>query len=122
MRLASLLLAVTVVTGTLAQTAASDCSQATILAQGIALNIQDQRQEQAALAQVNKTLQAKPVNMTQFQTDKMNLLKFVNNGIAIRQMNQLITPAGNKATAGLAIVSQVESSNKPSALKKIRHE
>lgn len=98
------------ISGTLAQTTlaqgpSTECAKAVILSQGIALNIEDQRQEQAALAQVNQTLQTSPVNMMEFQAAKSNLLSFVNNGIAIREMNQLITPAGNKATAGIAIVS-----------------
>ena len=84
---------------------APNCAGAAILAQGIALNIADQKQEQAALAQVNTVLQTNPVDMAQFATAKSNLLTFVNNGIAIRQANQIITPPGSKATMGIAVVS-----------------
>lgn len=83
---------------------AQECAVASILAQGIALNIADQRQEQAALARVKAVLDAPPVDCNTFATAKANLLQFVVNGIAIRQTNQLITPPGNAATAGLAIV------------------
>jgi hypothetical protein len=84
-----------------------DCAQASILAMGIALNIMDQMQEQASLAQVNTALAAKPVDAVAFTAAKEQLLVFINNGIAIRESNQFITPRGNPATAGLAIVSSL---------------
>jgi hypothetical protein len=82
-----------------------NCLAATILAQGIALNIADQKNEQAALSTVKTLLTATPVDSVAFASAKANLLNFVNNGIAIRQMNQLITPPGNGAILGIAIVS-----------------
>lgn len=81
-----------------------NCAAATILAIGIAQNIVDQRNEQAALAQVKTVLQKQPVDMTAFQAAKSNLLVFVNDGITIRQSNQAIAPVGNPATAGLQTV------------------
>ena len=82
-----------------------DCAAAQILAQGIAKNIEDQKNEKLALAQVSNVLQQAPVDANAFAAAKANLLTFVNNGIAIRQANQAIAPLGNKAEAGLAIVS-----------------
>lgn len=81
-----------------------DCAAATILAIGIAMNIVDQKNEQAALAQVKTSLSTTPVDMAAFGTAKTNLLTFVNNGITIRQMNQAIMPVNSPATAGLATV------------------
>lgn len=86
-----------------------NCAAALILAQGISENIEDQKGEQAALAQVVDVLNKDPVDANAFATAKATLLTFVNNGIAIRQANQLITPLGNKATEGLAIVSFTRS-------------
>lgn len=86
-----------------------DCAAALVLAQGIKENIEDQKNEKAALAQVDQVLQQTPVDANAFATAKANLLTFVNNGIAIREANQLITPLGNKATEGLAIVSSTRS-------------
>jgi len=85
-----------------------NCLAATILAQGIALNIADQKNEQAALSTVKTLLTATPVDSVAFASAKANLLNFVNNGIAIRQMNQLITPPGNGAILGIAIVAKAQ--------------
>lgn len=82
----------------------NNCGAAIILSIGIAMNIVDQRNEQMALAQVKSVLSQNPVDMAAFAAAKTNLLTFVNNGITIRQMNQAISPAGNAATEGLAIV------------------
>jgi len=91
-----------------AMNASSACAQATILAKGIALNILDQEQEQAALTRVNAVLAAAPVDAVAFKAAKSQLLTFVQNGIAIRTMNQLIAPPGNGAIAGLAIVANAQ--------------
>lgn len=88
-----------------AVTADPTCAQAMILAQGIALNIADQQQELATANQLSAVLQAQPVDAQAFATSRQALLQFVNNGIAIRQANQLITPAGNRATPGVATVA-----------------
>lgn len=91
-----------------AATAEPTCSQAMILAQGIALNIMDQQQELATANQLMTILSANPVDTAAYGAARTNLLKFVNNGIAIREMNQLITPANNKATAGVATVANAQ--------------
>ncbi|KAJ0161503.1 hypothetical protein CTA2_6105 [Colletotrichum tanaceti] len=84
------------------------CSEAKILAGGIALNILVQQQEVNGLNAVIQSLQAKPPNPQQFQTAKSNLLSFVSDGIQIRQANQLIAPSGNGATQGLAVVANAQ--------------
>lgn len=81
------------------------CEQSLILANGINLNIEDQKQEQASVVRLQAILSKNPVDAKAFAAAKEDLLAFVNNGIQIRQMNQAITPRGNKATAGLAKVS-----------------
>lgn len=91
-----------------AATADPTCAQAMILAQGIALNIADQQQELATANQLGAILQAQPVDAQAFATSRQALLQFVNNGIAIRQSNQLITPAGNRATPGVATVANAQ--------------
>lgn len=83
------------------------CAQAAILAQGIMLNIMDQQQELATANQMAQMLQG-TVNPQQWTTTRDTLLRFVNNGISIREMNQLITPAGNGATAGVAKVANAQ--------------
>lgn len=91
-----------------AATADPTCAQAMILAQGIALNIADQQQELATANQLSNILQTQPVDAQAFATSRQSLLQFVNNGIAIRQSNQLITPAGNRATPGVATVANAQ--------------
>lgn len=84
------------------------CAQASILAQGIMLNIADQQQELATANQMATLLAANPVDAQAWGQARTALLQFVNNGIAIRQANQLITPAGNKATSGVAVVANAQ--------------
>lgn len=84
------------------------CAQAAILAQGIMLNIADQQQELSTANQMAQMLQGGQVNQQQWAASRDDLLRFVNNGIAIREMNQLITPAGNTATAGVAKVANAQ--------------
>lgn len=91
-----------------AVTADPTCSQAMILAQGIALNIADQQQELATANQLMTILSANPVDTTAYGAARINLLRFVNNGIAIRQMNQLIAPQNSKATIGVAVVANAQ--------------
>lgn len=91
-----------------AVTAAPNCAQAMILAQGIALNIMDQQQELATANQLMTILSANPVDTAAYGAARTNLLKFVNNGIAIREMNQLITPPQNQATQGVAVVANAQ--------------
>lgn len=82
-----------------------ECARAKILAQSIGVNILIQMQEQARTTQVMMTLMTNPVNPQQFEVAKANLLSVVNDGIGLREANQLITPPGNQATEGIAIVS-----------------
>jgi hypothetical protein len=107
----SMILLAARVSSTLAQNASSNtplCAQASILAQGISINIVDQQNELNTVNNLANILKTNPVNMQQFAAEKENLLAFINNGIAIRQMNQQITPRGNAATMGLAIVSETK--------------
>lgn len=84
------------------------CAQASILAQGIALNIADQEQELSTANAMATLLQAQPVDSAAWAVQRTNLLQFINNGIAIREMNQLITPAQSRATAGVAVVANAQ--------------
>lgn len=81
------------------------CAQASILAQGIALNIADQQQELATANQMAAILQSQNPDPAQWLAARTTLLQFINNGIAIREMNQLITPAGSPAQSGIAVVA-----------------
>lgn len=93
-----------------AQPTAADanCAQAMILAQGIAVNIADQQQELATANAMATQLMAKTVDPNAWASSRTSLLQFVNNGIAIREANQLITPQQNKAAAGTAIVANAQ--------------
>ncbi|KAL1879882.1 hypothetical protein Daus18300_001721 [Diaporthe australafricana] len=84
------------------------CAQGTILAQGIALNIADQQQELTTANTMATLLAANPVDTAAYGAARTDLLKFINNGIAIREMNQLITPQENQATAGIATVANAQ--------------
>ncbi|KAI7775649.1 hypothetical protein LA080_006487 [Diaporthe eres] len=84
------------------------CAQGTILAQGIALNIADQQQELTTANSLATILAANPVDTAAYGAARTDLLKFINDGIAIREMNQLITPQGNQATAGIATVANAQ--------------
>ncbi|KAF7861357.1 hypothetical protein EAF04_007922 [Stromatinia cepivora] len=88
---------------------ATPCSpEVQALASGINSNIADQRKEQAAVKAVGKILQETPLNSSMFDAAKSSLLKFVKKGIAIRENNQKITPAGNAAIPGLATVAMAQ--------------
>lgn len=84
------------------------CAQSAILAQGIALNIADQQQELATANTMAALLQANPLDTAAWAQSRTALLQFVNNGIAIRQANQLITPAQNPSEAGVATVANAQ--------------
>ncbi|KAH7350048.1 hypothetical protein B0T11DRAFT_343205 [Plectosphaerella cucumerina] len=84
------------------------CASAKILAQSIGVNILIQMQEQIRTTQVMMTLMTNPVNPQQFEAAKANLLSAVNDGIGLREANQLITPAGNPATEGIAVVANAQ--------------
>lgn len=84
------------------------CAQGTILAQGIALNIADQQQELTTANTMATLLAANPVDTAAYGAARTDLLRFINNGIAIREMNQLITPQENQATPGIATVANAQ--------------
>ncbi|KAK7956756.1 uncharacterized protein PG986_005978 [Apiospora aurea] len=105
----ALLLGVMLSSGALGQGMSTPvCEQALILANGINMNIADQKQEQASVVKLQAILGKNPVDAKAFDSARSDLLTFVNNGIQIRQMNQAITPTGNKATAGLAKVANAQ--------------
>jgi hypothetical protein len=83
------------------------CARARLLAQGIEMNIKDQRQEQASLEKIVSILAQTPVDQNAFAEAKANLINFVQLGIAMRKMNQMIATADNPANPGLNIVSFV---------------
>lgn len=85
---------------------ADACAAGAILAMGINTNIADQQMELQAVGNVQKALQANDANA--FAQAKATLLQFVQNGIAIRQANQQIAPAGNPAIAGLDVVANAQ--------------
>ncbi|KAM0270230.1 hypothetical protein ACHAQH_009512, partial [Verticillium albo-atrum] len=84
----------------------ADCQRAILLAEGIQLNINDQKNEVSSLTAVSNALNAN--DQARFKTAKTDLLGFVNSGIEIRRMNQAIAPSNNKAVAGLAIVANAQ--------------
>jgi hypothetical protein len=83
------------------------------LASGISSNIADQRNEQAAVSAIGSILSEQPMNSSTFNNAKASLMDFVTKGIAIREQNQKIAPAGNAAIPGLATVAnaQIEELN-----------
>ncbi|KAI6382255.1 hypothetical protein MCOR25_000844 [Pyricularia grisea] len=85
---------------------ADACAAGAILAMGINTNIADQQMELQAVGNVQKALQSNDANA--FAQAKATLLQFVQNGIAIRQANQQIAPAGNPAIAGLDVVANAQ--------------
>lgn len=85
-----------------------NCAQSAILSQAIALNIADQQQELAMANNMATILQATPVDTAAWQQSRTALLQFVNNGIAIREANQLITPSQNPSKSGVATVANAQ--------------
>jgi hypothetical protein len=87
----------------------SACSPAVAaLAQGIKDNIAVQNNEVAAVTTLGAMLNENPVDPTLFAAGQASLLGFVKQGIAIRQNNQQIAPAGNAALPGLAMVAMAQ--------------
>lgn len=85
------------------------CSAAVAaLAQGIKANIAVQNNEVAAVSSLGAMLNESPVDTTLFAAGQASLLGFVKQGIAVRQNNQAITPAGSSAIAGLATVAMAQ--------------
>ena len=78
------------------------------LASGIQENIADQNNELNTVIAMGSILSQNPVDGTLFGATQASLMGFVTKGIAIRQNNQKIAPAGNPAIAGLAIVANAQ--------------
>ncbi|KUJ15942.1 uncharacterized protein LY89DRAFT_542666, partial [Mollisia scopiformis] len=75
------------------------------LASGIQSNIDDQNNELTTVTALGNVLAQNPLDSTLYSATQSSLLGFVTKGIAIRQNNQKIAPAGNPAIAGLATVA-----------------
>ncbi|KAI9048450.1 hypothetical protein LZ554_007286 [Drepanopeziza brunnea f. sp. 'monogermtubi'] len=85
------------------------CSPAVMaLATGIQSNIDDQYNEVATVNAIGSVMGQNPVDSTLYAATQASLLGYVNKGIAIRQNNQKITPVGNGAAAGLAMVAMAQ--------------
>lgn len=92
------------------------------LASGIQQNIFIQGDELSTTQRIvdllqqinNKTVALSPTVFNMGQALKAQLLVFVNAGVAVREMNQGISPAGSVATAGLAkvCVTHLSSGNR----------
>lgn len=78
------------------------------LVDGINSNIAVQKDEAAGAKILSTVLAADTIDMDDFTSAKATLLTNVNKGITIRTANQKITPADNKATAGLATVANAQ--------------
>ncbi|KAJ5041245.1 uncharacterized protein L3040_005793 [Drepanopeziza brunnea f. sp. 'multigermtubi'] len=90
-------------------TTAAACSKEVMaLAEGIQSNIDDQNNEVATVNAIGNVMSQSPVDTTLYAATQASLLGYVNKGIAIRQNNQKITPVGNGATAGLAMVAMAQ--------------
>jgi hypothetical protein len=88
---------------------AAPCSPAVMaLAAGIQDNIADQNNELNTATAMASILSQDPVDSTLFGASQSSLMGFVTKGIAIRQNNQKIAPAGNAALAGLATVAMAQ--------------
>lgn len=60
------------------------------------------------MSSLGAMLNESPVDTTLFAAGQASLLGFVKQGIAVRQNNQAITPAGSSAIAGLATVAMAQ--------------
>jgi hypothetical protein len=90
-------------------TTANACTPAVAaLAQGIKDNIAVQNNEVAGASTLGAMLSEDPVDPTLFAAGQASLLVFVKQGIAIRQNNQQIAPAGNAANPGIAMVAMAQ--------------
>ncbi|PBP16574.1 hypothetical protein BUE80_DR012646 [Diplocarpon rosae] len=78
------------------------------LAAGIQSNIDDQSNEVATVSALGNIMAQNPMDMALYAAAQTSLLGFVTKGIAIRENNQKITPPGNGATAGLAMVAMAQ--------------
>jgi hypothetical protein len=78
------------------------------LASGIQANIADQNNELNTVTALGFILAQNPLNTTLYSATQESLLGFVTKGIAIRENNQKIAPAGNAAIPGLATVAMAQ--------------
>lgn len=67
------------------------------LASGIQPNVADQNNELATVTALGNVPAHNPIDMTLYSAMQASLLGFLRKGIAIRQENQRIAPAGNGA-------------------------
>lgn len=79
------------------------------LISGIEINILAQQGERNASEALQVIESQNPVNLTAFAAGKAVLVNNILFGMTIRRYNQLITPAGNAALAGLAKVRDVSN-------------
>jgi hypothetical protein len=85
------------------------CSAAVLaLASGIQSNIADQYNELTTVTALGNVLAQNPLDTTLYSATQGSLLGFVTKGIAIRENNQKIAPAGNGALPGLATVATAQ--------------
>ncbi|CAL3967735.1 unnamed protein product [Diplocarpon coronariae] len=85
------------------------CSPAVMaLAAGIQSNIDDQGNEVATVSALGNIMAQNPVDPALYSAAQTSLLGYVTKGIAIRENNQKITPPGNEAAAGLAMVAMAQ--------------
>ncbi|KAF3767325.1 hypothetical protein M406DRAFT_328409 [Cryphonectria parasitica EP155] len=85
------------------------CAQASILAQGIALNIANQQAQVSIANKMTLILTATPpVDQAAWGQARTAMLQVLNNGVSIRKTNQAIMPAGNAATPGLGVIANAQ--------------
>jgi hypothetical protein len=89
--------------------AGTSCTPAVMaLASGIQASIVDQNNELNTVIALGFILAQNPIDTTLYSATQASLLGFVIKGIAIRENNQKIAPAGNAAIAGLATVAMAQ--------------
>jgi hypothetical protein len=89
--------------------AGTPCTPAVMaLASGIQANIADQNNELNTVTALGFILAQNPLNTTLYSATQASLLGFITKGIAIRENNQKISPAGNAAIPGLATVAMAQ--------------
>lgn len=67
-----------------------------------------QNNEVASVSALGAMLNEDPVDPTLFAAGQASLMGFVKQGIAVRQNNQQIAPAGNPANPGIAMVAMAQ--------------
>ncbi|KAI9159175.1 hypothetical protein HJFPF1_07183 [Paramyrothecium foliicola] len=87
-------------------TRVAECQRVYLLAEGIQMNINVQNNELATVNTVG--IAVNNGDQAAFQQQRNLLLNFVNTGIQVRQMNQLIAPPGSLAFNGLTLVANAQ--------------